>query len=153
VADLKWWTGWTLGVTRKVLAAIDTEEVDLDGEPGLVLAGDLEPPPEPEPWVALLPSLDPTTMGWTKRTWYIDEHLPQLFDGFGNAGPTIWADGRAVGCWVQRKDGELVWRLLEDIGTERTTMVEVEAARLSELLGDTVVSPRFHSHLSKAMAS
>jgi Winged helix DNA-binding domain len=67
VADLKWWTGWTLAQTRAALAAIGAVEVDLDGMPGFILSGDLEGAPEPEPWAALLPSLDPTVMGWKER--------------------------------------------------------------------------------------
>jgi hypothetical protein len=153
VADLKWWTGWTLGATRAALAALDTDDVDLDGEPGLVLAGDTEPTEAPAPWVALLPSLDPTIMGWTQRDWYLGEHRALLFDRYGNAGPSVWVDGRAVGAWIQRRDGELVVRVLEDIGAERTALVDVEVARLAEVLGETVVAPRFHSTLSRELAA
>jgi hypothetical protein len=65
MADLKWWTGWTLGQTRKAVAELDTVEVELDhGDIGIVLAGDDAPVRSPKPWAALLPSLDPTTMGW-----------------------------------------------------------------------------------------
>jgi hypothetical protein len=152
VADVKWWTGWTLGATRAALAAIDTEEVDLEGTPGLVLAGDTAAPPPVEPWVALLPSLDPTTMGWTDRDWYVGTHRAQVFDSYGNAGPTVWVDGRVVGAWTQRKDGEVVLRLLEDIGEERAALVESEAHRLPQILGDIVVTPRFHSHLSRELS-
>lgn len=152
VNDVKWWSGWTLGATRAALAAVDTEEVDLDGTVGLVLAGDTAPLPPAEPWAALLPSLDPTTMGWTDRDWYVGEHRAQVFDGYGNAGPTVWVDGRVVGAWVQRKDGEVVLRLLEDIGAERAALVEAEAHRLPEVLGDIVVTPRFHSHLSRELS-
>ena len=81
VADVKWWTGWTLGETRRALAATDSVEVELDGgRPGLVLADDLEPVAAPDPWVALLPGLDPTAMGWKERDWYLGEHGPLLFD-------------------------------------------------------------------------
>jgi hypothetical protein len=152
IGDLKWWTGWTLGATRAALASLETEDVDLDGVAALVLAGDVEPPPDPEPWVALLPSLDPTIMGWFERHWYVGDHRQQVFDRYGNAGPTIWADGRVVGAWSQRKDGEVVTRLLEDIGAERTALVEREAGRLPEVLGDIVVAPRFHSPLSRELA-
>ena len=55
-------------------------------------------------------------MGWTTRDWYLGPHRPALFDRNGNAGPTIWADGRVVGGWGQRPDGEVVTRLLEDVG-------------------------------------
>src|SRR3712207_8524557 len=50
--SLKWWTGWTLGDTRKALAALETEEVDLDGQPGVVLAGDAGPSRKPAPAAA-----------------------------------------------------------------------------------------------------
>ena len=118
MTDLKWWTGWTLTQTRAALGAIEAVEVDLDGVPGFVLPGDLEPEPEPEPWAAFLPSLDPTVMGWKERDWYLGEHAPTLFDRNGNAGPTVWWNGRVVGGWAGRRDGEIAFRLLEDVGVD-----------------------------------
>ena len=103
-------------------------EVDLDGVPGLVLPDDLDPVPAPEPWVALLPALDPTTMGWAGRDFYLGPHRPVLFDRNGNAGPAIWWDGRVVGGWAQRRSGEVVLRLLEDVGADATGAIEAEAA-------------------------
>jgi len=152
VADLKWWTGWTLGATRAAVAALDTEEVDLDGEVGLVLADDLEPTPAPSPWVALLPSLDPTIMGWKQRDWYLGEHGPALFDTAGNAGPSIWVDGRAVGAWGQQRDGTVVTELLEDVGREQVAAVAAEAARIEAMLGDLRFTFRFTSALGKRLA-
>ncbi|MEQ1788018.1 MAG: winged helix DNA-binding domain-containing protein, partial [Acidimicrobiales bacterium] len=107
IADLKWWTGWTMGATRAAVAALDTEEVDVDGTPALVLAGDAEPVEAPEPWVALLPGLDPTPMGWKDRGWYLGEHKAHVFDTNGNVGPTIWVDGRIAGGWAHRKTGRV----------------------------------------------
>ena len=70
----------------------------------------------PEPWVALLPALDPTIMGWVSRDWYLGPHGPTLFDRSGNPGPTVWVDGRVVGGWAQRaSDGRVVHRLLEKV--------------------------------------
>lgn len=152
MADLKWWSGLTLGQVRKAVGALDVEDVDLDGVPGLVLAGDVEPTPGPEPWIALLPSLDPTTMGWQQRAWYLSEHGKRLFDANGNAGPTVWCDGRVVGGWAQRKTGEVVFRLLEDVGQEVTAAVEVEAGRLTSWLGDVRVTPRFPTPLQRELA-
>src|SRR5215813_14137001 len=40
VSDLQWWTGWTAGQARAALGQLATAEVDLDGTPGVVLAGD-----------------------------------------------------------------------------------------------------------------
>ena len=153
VTDLKWWTGLTLGQVRTALTRLDVEEVDLDGVPGIVLAGDVEPPPQSAPWVALLPSLDPTTMGWKQRDWYLGGHGPALFDTNGNAGPTIWVDGRIVGGWAQRRAGEVVVRLLDDVGRERGGAIEAEAARLTAWLGDVRVTPRFPTPLQRELAA
>jgi Winged helix DNA-binding domain len=148
IADLKWWTGWPLGQTRQAVAALDTVEVELDGgATGIVLAGDEAPVRPPKPWVALLPGLDPTTMGWAEREWYLGPHKHAIFDTNGNAGPTVWWDGRIVGGWSQRKDGEVVWRLLDDIGADGRRAVEREVARLRKWLAGAVVVPRFATPL------
>ncbi len=107
-----------------------------------MLPGDAGPVPTPEPWAALLPALDPTAMGWTGRDWYLGEHGPLLFDRNGNAGPTVWCDGRVVGGWAQRPDGEVVFRLLADIGAEAADAVAAEAARLTAWLGSVRLAPR-----------
>jgi hypothetical protein len=153
VADLKWWTGLTLGQVRKALGALDVEEVDLEGTPGVVLADDTGPTPAPEPWVALLPSLDPTTMGWQQRGWYLGDHGKELFDTNGNAGPTVWSDGKVVGGWAQRKTGEVVFRMLEDVGRAVTGAVEAEAARLTAWLGAVRVTPRFPTPLQRQLSA
>ena len=142
VADLRWWTGWTAGLVKGALAAIGAVEVDLDGEVGYVLADDVEPVDEPEPWVALLPALDPTPMGWSRREFYLGRHAPALFDRGGNVAPTVWSDGRIIGGWGQRANGEIVWRLLEDVGKETETAVATEAARLAAWLGPVRLAPR-----------
>lgn len=150
--DVKWWTGLTFTQVKKALAGLGAEEVDLDGTPGFVLASDAEPVPPPEPWAALLPGLDPTTMGWKGREWYLGEHGPALFDGTGNAGPTVWSNGRVVGGWAQRADGQVVFRLLEDIGAEAEAAVAAEAARLTEWIGPVRVTPRFRTPLERELS-
>jgi hypothetical protein len=150
-ADIRWWSGWTARATRSALATVGAVEVDLGGHVGFVLPGDLEPTPTPEPWVALLPSLDPTTMGWQARDWYLGEHRSALFDASGNAGPTIWVDGRIVGGWAIRSDGEVVTKLLEDIGREAGLAILAEAARLTACLQRTSAIPRFATPLHKKL--
>ena len=153
-ADIVWWTGWNLGDTRRALASIDTVAVDLDGAQGLALAADMVPVPVPEPWIALLPALDPTPMGWSGRDWYLDPgYRAALFDRTGNVGPTVWCDGRVVGGWGQRADGGVAWRLLEDIGTELTAAVDEEAARLTGWLAGVRVIPKFRTPLERELAS
>jgi hypothetical protein len=146
--DVRWWTGWTVGATRQALEAIGAVEVGLDGAAvGYALPNDLEPVEQPPPWVALLPALDATTMGWTGRDWYLGPHRTQLFDTAGNAGPTIWVDGRIVGGWAQRRSGEVVPRLLEDVGAETTRAIEAKAAGLEAWLGPMRVTGSFPTPL------
>jgi hypothetical protein len=153
VNDLKWWTGLTMGQVRKALAATDVEEVDLDGVSGVALADDLGTVSPPKPWVALLPSLDPTTMGWQQRAWYLGEHGKALFDTNGNAGPTVWCDGRVVGGWAQRPGGEVVFRLLEDVGSAAADAIAAEAARLTTWLDGVRVMPRFPTPLLRELSA
>jgi hypothetical protein len=151
--DVKWWTGWTAKEAAAALAAVDAVEVDLDGgETGYVLPDDDAKVRRPAPWVALLPALDPTPMGWAGRDWYLGDHRAALFDRSGNIGPTVWCDGRVVGGWTQRPGGEVVWRLLEDVGAEATTAVEAAVARLQGWLGTVPVTPRFRTPLERELA-
>jgi hypothetical protein len=152
VADIKWWLGSTVGAVRRALAHVRAVEVDLDGQTGYLLPDDLEAVEPVEPWAALLPPLDPTTMGWFERDWYLGPYKAELFDTTGNAGPTIWWDGRIVGGWRQTDTGEVVLQLLEDVGSEGLRAAEHEAGRLTDWLGGTRVLPRFPSPLSKAVA-
>jgi hypothetical protein len=152
-ADLKWWTGWTAGEVARALREVGPVEVDLDGRTGLLLAGDLDPVPAPVPWVALLPALDSTPMGWTGREWFLGPHGPALFDRSGNIGPTVWCDGRVVGGWAQHPGGEVVFRLLEDVGTDARAAVAAAAARLGAWLGDARVTPRFRTPLERELTT
>jgi hypothetical protein len=102
---------------------------------------------------ALLPTLDPTTMGWKERDWYLGPHAPILFEHNGNAGPTVWWEGRVVGGWSQRRDGEIVFRLLEDVGGDAVRAVETEAERLAEWLGDVRFAPGFLPPFQRELAA
>jgi hypothetical protein len=153
VADIKWWTGWTAGVVRRAAEKLGAVEVEMSGTTGLVLPDDLDPVPPVEPWVALLPALDPTVMGWAGRGWYLGEHGPTLFDRNGNAGPTIWWDGRIVGGWAHRKDGEIAYRLLQDVGAEAANAVATAADRLHAWIGDVRITPRFRTPLERALSA
>ncbi|KUH35356.1 MULTISPECIES: winged helix DNA-binding domain-containing protein [Streptomyces] len=167
-ADLTWWTGWRVTDARKALAAVSAQEVTLDDTTtAYVLPDDADAPDAPAhapdapgapaaagPWAALLPALDPTAMGWRERDWYLDpDHRPALFDRSGNIGPTVWWNGRIVGGWAQRPDGEPVWRLLTDPGAEARAAVEAEAARLHTWLHGTRVTPRFRTPLERELSA
>jgi hypothetical protein len=151
-ADVRWWTGWPARDAREALGAAGAIRVILrDAGEAYVLSDDLELTPEPDPWVALLPALDPTTMGWKGRDWYLGQHRAALFDSAGNAGPTVWLNGRIVGGWAALPSGEVVTRLIDDIGREAVAAVSAEAARLTEWLRSTAAVPRFTTPLAREL--
>ena len=154
-ADLQWWAGWTTGLTRRTLAAIGAVEVDLDAESGAgagwVLPDDSDEDDD-QPWIAFLPGLDPTTMGWKQRDWYLGDLAKfggTVFDRNGNAGPTIWVDGRVVGGWAQRKSGEVAYQLLAEVPKARAKAIAAEAERVRELIGEARVNARFPAPMQK----
>ena len=135
-SDIVWWLGATKTIVRQALADVGAVAVGLDGgAAGWVLPDDLGPVEPVAPWAALLPTLDPTVMGWKERSFYLDPaDTPYLFDTNGNAGNTAWWDGRVVGCWVQDDDAGVRVVLRHDVGAEATAALEAEADRLTRWL-------------------
>jgi hypothetical protein len=150
-ADLQWWMGWTAATTKRALADCDAVPISLDGGSGWVAPGDEDPVPPVGPWVALLPGLDPTTMGWKERDWYLPACCSDTFDRMGNAGPTIWVDGRVVGAWVQAPDGEIRTKYFIEVPADRRAEVAECTRALTDLLGDTRFTVRFPSPASAAL--
>ncbi len=149
--DIVWWLGATKSVVRAALTELDAVEVSLDsGRTGWLLPSDLEAVPDPGSWVALLPVLDPTVMGWKDRTFVLGPHREQLFDSNGNAGTTILVDGRAVGCWVQDHEGVVAVRLLETINTGARRALAAEAQRLTEWVDGVRIGTTYKSPAMKA---
>jgi Winged helix DNA-binding domain len=152
--DMRWWTGWTAKVTSQALADVGAAEVRLDDGAAYVLPDDVRAASRARRgWVAFLPGLDPTVMGWKQRGWYLGEHERTLFDRAGNAGPTVWADGRVVGGWTQNKAGDVVYELLERVDRATRRSIERERGRLQEWLGDVRVRARFGTPFERALAS
>ena len=152
LTDIRWWTGWTARQTKATLAALEVAEVDLGGgATGYVLPDDTAEVEPPEHRVTLLPSLDPTIMGWKERDWYLNGHADALFDRNGNAGPTIVADGRVIGAWAQRADGTIATKLLERVDRSTTRRVQHERDRLAEWLGASRIVPRFRTPIDKEL--
>jgi DNA glycosylase AlkZ-like len=149
-ADIKWWLGSTLTAVRNALSDIGAVEVDLHGSPGYALPDDLEAEPGVPSWCALLPGLDPTTMGWFERDWYLGPHRSQVFDRYGNAGPTAWWNGRVVGGWYQDDSACVQLQLTEDPGRDGRRALQRRADELTSWLAGVRITPRFPSPLSKA---
>jgi hypothetical protein len=152
--DLVWWLGSTKGIVRAALAELKAVSVSLDGgDTGWLLPDDINVVETPESWVALLPVLDPTVMGWRSRDFYLGPHAERLFEARGNAGTTVWVDGRVVGCWVQSVSGVVHVSLIEDVANEAREALDAEAERLTawlagERVGMVYVSPAMKDALS-----
>ena len=153
-ADLVWWLGSTKASVRRALADIGAVAVSLDGGlRGWVLPDDVEPVVDPGSWAALLPSLDPTTMGWKERGFHLAGHVDKVFDRNGNGGPTAWWNGRIVGVWCQQADGRVDVVPAEDLPRAAHRALDAKAAELTEWLdGDVVrsiyLSPLAREHLA-----
>lgn len=151
-ADVAWWTGWSLRETRAALELAGAVAVD-----GLLVPPGDEAPEAglaaEEPAAALLPALDPTPMGWKERDWFLPEDRRQLYDTYGNIGPTLWWGGEVVGGWAVRADGSIVTRLLVDRGAEAAAALEEAAARLHPRLEGAVIVPSFRTPLERELAA
>ena len=141
-ADLQWWMGWTLSRTKQALADCGAVQAELDVGPGWLAVDD--PPLGPvEPWVAVLPALDPTIMGWKHRDWYLPNTSTEVFDSAGNGGPSLWVDGRVVGAWAQTKDGTIHTHYFERVAVARRHEIDERINELKAWIGDTRFAVRF----------
>ncbi|GAA1476198.1 winged helix DNA-binding domain-containing protein [Nocardioides aestuarii] len=149
--DVVWWLGATKAAVRRAFADLGAVEVALDGgATGWLLPDDLEQEEPVDPAALLLPVLDPTTMGWKDRDFYLDPDLtPYLFDSNGNGGTTAWWDGRVVGAWVQDDEGRVEVLLREDPGRDARRALDLEAERLTGWLDGQVISSVYKSRLMK----
>jgi Winged helix DNA-binding domain len=141
-ADLQWWMGWTMSRTKHALADCGAVQAELDVGPGWLAVDD--PPLGPaEPWVAVLPALDPTIMGWKQRDWYLPNTSTEVFDSAGNGGPSLWVDGRVVGAWAQTKDGTIHTHYFERVPAARRQEIDERIKELKAWIGDTRFTVRF----------
>jgi hypothetical protein len=134
--DIAWWIGTTKAAVRTALAEVGAVPVSLDGTSnvGWLLPDDLDSVSEPDAWVALLPVLDPSVMGWRERRFVLGGHAPALFDSVGNAGTTVWADGRVVGAWVQDNANRVRLTFLEKVPASHRSALDEQAERLTTWL-------------------
>jgi hypothetical protein len=148
--DVAWWTGWPKATVRSTLDRIGAVRVEVDDGEAWLDPDDEDAGQTPidEPVVSLLPGLDSTVMGWRERDWYLDPAMAgRLFDRNGNAGPTIWIDGRVVGGWVQRASGEIATEILDPAVEHLRPEIAAEAARVRAMYGETRHKVRFPAPL------
>lgn len=150
-ADIFWWLGATKGAVRRALSDVAAVPVELaDGSPAWVHPEDTDEVSRPTPWAALLPALDPTTMGWKERGFYLGEHAPLMIDRNGNAGPTAWWDGRVVGGWTQTDDGTVMVVPIGSLPPDAERALSAAAERLTDWLDGDVVRTIYQSPLVRS---
>ena len=158
--DVQWWTGFSKGETEEALETLKpaAEEVAIEGlgHGYLMLPDDaqrLRDFAQPDaPYVFFLPGLDPYIMGYHDRGRFLAlEHHAKVFDRAGNAMSTVWANGRVVGAWGQRKDGSVVYGLFESVSEEKQALLEDEAQRLEGFLSGEFLPPRFRTSFTRAL--
>ncbi|MCL1592783.1 MAG: winged helix DNA-binding domain-containing protein [Actinomycetia bacterium] len=144
--DIQWWTGSNITRVRTALQDVNAREVHIEGGQAWVSASDETCTSTDETWVAFLPGLDSTTMGWKERDWYVGSALaPRVFDRNGNAGPTVWADERVVGVWDQLASGEVVYRIYDPAAEGRSSDFARAAETVRDVYGDARHRVRFPS--------
>ncbi len=144
-ADLAWWLPAPKGEVKRALASLGAEvaHVDQDGERYWFPAAlaDAAPPPRDAHGAWLLPYEDALLKGYQDRGWCLAPGLKDVLFPFdvkhwhppdgvapgpgphkgvnvsGEARPSVWWAGRAVGRWEQR-DADVVWQLHADVGAE-----------------------------------
>lgn len=157
VEDLQWWTGWTKTTTRRVLAELPVQEIDLHGRSGLMLPDpELDedaglPVDEPALVATLLPALDPTPMGWKQRDWFLAVDAAAIFDRAGNIGPTVWWGGHVIGTWAVTSSGQVRTVITADRGEDAQHAVEQAAAQLTHRLDGAVVTPAARTPLEQSL--
>ena len=146
-ADIVWWLGATKAAVRRALVDLEAVAVALGSGTGYLLPDDLDDEPPTGDWAALLPALDPTTMGWKERSFYLGPHAGSIFDANGNGGPTAWWSGRIVGGWRQDDDGTVVVVPAEDLPAKATKALSAKAEELTAWLDGDVVKSIYQSPL------
>lgn len=94
-ADLAVWTGLSLRDARAAFDLLGNQKA-VDGE----AAGSS---------ARLLPAFDPYLLGWKDRSFMVEEaHMRRVHPGGGVLRATVVTDGKAVGTWSHRRDGERI---------------------------------------------
>lgn len=65
--------------------------------------------------------------------------------------PTVWASGRVVGAWRQRKDGSVIYGFFEPVGEEEQVLLADEARRSEGFLGGEFLPPRFRTPFTRTL--
>jgi hypothetical protein len=119
------------------------QQVELDGSPAWLLAGDTVIPPGCPPGVRLLPYFDAYPVaGQPRALLYPGRAAQRALSRTGQAGtfPVLLIDGVVQGVWHQRRSGRAIDVTVEPIGTltgAQRRRLDDEVARLGDFLAAT----------------
>ncbi|MDJ0497447.1 MAG: winged helix DNA-binding domain-containing protein [Acidimicrobiia bacterium] len=103
LADIAWWTGITKARCHQALESLSESltMVEVEGWPGPLYLDRHAADPAVEPLsVSVLPLLDPYVQGYRDRQRLLpEERHDYVWDGGGNAVPTIVSGGQIIGVW------------------------------------------------------
>ncbi len=100
--------GWAAELFNSLAGQL--EQVELDGTPAWVLAGDSGTPPSPATGVRLLPYFDAYVVGCQPRELLYPGRAAERALAGGQAGnfPVLLIDGTVAGVWHQRRAGSRI---------------------------------------------
>ncbi|MFC9679973.1 winged helix DNA-binding domain-containing protein [Streptomyces sp. NPDC056948] len=146
--------GWATTLFGELAAAGRIEEVDFEGTPAWVAAGDTDFPDGPARGVRLLPYFDAYVIaGQPRERLFPGEAYRRALAG-GQAGnyPVLLVDGVAAGVWHQRRRGRrttvtveplarLTARQERELGEQAERVGEVLEATAELVVGEVTVGP------------
>jgi winged helix DNA-binding protein len=122
----------------------DLEQVELDGEPAWVAAGDTGTPDEPHRGIRLLPYFDPYVVaGQPRDRLYPGAAAARALIPSGQAGnyPVLLVDGVVGGVWHQRRAGRKIALTVEPLArltAAQRRELDAEAALVGRVMEATV---------------
>jgi hypothetical protein len=135
-ADFRTWLGLDAGFD-----GVDVEEVDVEGRPALVLAGDTDFP-EPQKSVRLLPEYDVYVMGFREREQLVPPRVREQVAAHGRGryeGPAgvrfVLVDGVTAGLWERKKLAKRLEVRVAPVKRVARRALEREAGRYAQFFG------------------
>jgi hypothetical protein len=138
------WLAAPRGWATKLFDSLSDElqQVELDGMPAWLVAGDTAVPATPPQGVRLLPYFDAYVVGCHPRELLFPGRAAERALAGGQAGnfPVLLIDGIAAGVWHQRRSGrkiELTVEPLADLTPTQRRDLDAQVERVGEILEGT----------------
>jgi hypothetical protein len=137
LSDIAWWTGFTKARCRTALESLGDQatEVNVEGWPGpLYLDPRAGEPAAVDVSVRILPLLDPYVQGYRDRQRLLPTEIHDfIWDGGGNAAPTIVAEGRILGVWQPVEKPAAIRYYLFEAAAANSAEIETELDAVGRL--------------------